>query len=350
MLKEDIVTIGNGTGQGVVLRALRKVTFLERVTSLVGVTDNGGHTGFIRQQLGIPAVGDIKTIISALSGENVWSQLIRHRFNAGELKGVSIGNLILAGLVDESKSLFHATRRLTNALDLAVKVMPISDTNGQIVAELDDNSSVTGEWEIIMRKNRDAKIVGVHHSPELEIHNEVLKAIERATYIIICPGTLWLGIGSILASPAIRDKISDSKATVIAIGNILTQPGVTDGMKMSDHKKTIERLMGREIDFYVQHDQGLPDDILAKYDEKGFKLVDLDMGKTEQGLIYGDFVSREFIRTVERVLYNADRGYPHALRHSPEMLSQVFMRVSESTVRTQIAGDPGTERYEIKDF
>ena len=124
MKYHDLVTIGNGTGSGVLLRALRKIADLDRVTALVGVTDNGGHSGALRIALGMPSPGDVKTVISALTGENVWGQLFRHRFSESRLKGVSLGNLILAALVDEGGSLFHATRRLTHALEIPAHAQP----------------------------------------------------------------------------------------------------------------------------------------------------------------------------------------------------------------------------------
>lgn len=350
MKYKDIVTIGNGTGQGVVLRALRKITELDRVTALVGVTDNGGHTGALRRELEVPAMGDVKTVISALTGETLWGQLFRHRFSRGRLKGISIGNLLLAALIEEGGSLFHGTRRIIQALDLKVNVFPISDTSAQIVSELADGSEVRGEWETITRKNRDVRIVGVHHEPELVIHHEVIKAIDDAAWIIICPGTLWLGIGSILVAPEINAHISQSKATVITIGNILTQPGVTDGLTMKGHRVQLEKILGRPIDYYIQHDRPLPENILKMYKSKGFRTVVNDFDESEQGLTLGDFVSREFLSSVDRVHYDPSRGFPHALRHSPSMLARILQHIAEVTSDTQFEAKVREDRYEIKDF
>ncbi|MCK4720706.1 YvcK family protein [bacterium] len=347
----DIVTIGNGTGQGVILQALRKITGLDRVTAIVGVTDNGGHTGALRIELDVPAMGDVKTVISALTGETVWGQLVRHRFRDGNLKGISIGNMILAALMDEGGSLYHATRRLSKALDLKAHIVPVSETNAQVVAELADGTEIEGEWESINRLNREAPITGIHHNPEMETNNSALKAIDEAEWIIICPGTLWLGIGSILASPGIKEMISKSDAIVLAIGNGLTQPGVTDGLTASNHLDILENMLGRKIDFYLQHDRDLPEKTLANYMEKGFRKVVDDLEDGETQVVRGDLVSQSFIRSVDRVHYDSSRGYPHAMRHDPAMLARIFIHVSEATeMKENFATKPKDERWEVKDF
>lgn len=353
MKHHDIVTIGNGTGQGVILQALRRLTDLDRVTALVGVTDNGGHSGALRRELHVPSMGDVKTVIAALAGETVWGQIIRHRFGEGRLTGVSTGNLILAALIDEGGSLYHATRRLTQALEIKAHIVPIADTDSQVVSELADGTEIVGEWESINRDNRDVPIVGVHHRPELATNSQALKAIEQAHWIVICPGTLWLGIGSILTASGVQETISASNAIVIAVGNVLTQPGVTDDMTAKDHLEAITSLLGRKVDFYLQHDQSLPDEVLERYVQKGFHPVvdDLtDTGSTQ--IVRGDLVSREFIsRRIDRIHYDSQRGFPHAMRHSPTMLARILLHVSEATpFHEDFQTKLKDERWEVKDF
>jgi uncharacterized cofD-like protein len=351
MKHQDIVTIGNGTGQGVILQALRKLTDLDRVTAIVGVTDNGGHSGSLRRELKMPSMGDVKTVISALTGETVWGQLIRHRFNAGRLTGVSIGNLLIAALMDEGGSLYHATRRLRQALELKAHIIPVFDDDAQVVSELADGTRITGEWESINRPNRHVPIVGVHHVPEPETNIHALKAIEDAHWIIICPGTLWLGTGSILAAPGIRELISESNAVVIAVGNILIQPGVTDGMTAKAHLDALENMLGRKIDFYLQHDRELPARTLQMYEDKGFRPVVDDLEDGETQIIRGDIVSPAFILEEDRVHYDKERGYPHAMRHDPSMLARIFVHVAEATpIDEHFARRPKSERWQIKDF
>src|SRR5262249_52815280 len=92
-----IITLGNGTGQATLLRGLR--AYACEVTAIVGVTDNGGHSGQLRRLLHLPQLGDTRQCLSALlDAQSVWGQLLRHRFSEGELCGLSVGNFMLAGL------------------------------------------------------------------------------------------------------------------------------------------------------------------------------------------------------------------------------------------------------------
>ncbi len=351
MKYHDIVTIGNGTGQGVILQAIRKLTTLDRVTVLVGVTDNGGHSGALRREMNIPSMGDVKTVIAALTGETVWGQLVRHRFREGRLTGVSIGNLILTSLIDDGGSLYHATRRLSQALDIKAHIIPISDDDAQVVAELADGTEIEGEWETINRENREVPITGIHHNPEMTTNPHGLSALENAGWIIICPGTLFLGIGSILAAPGVKERISAGNASVIAVGNVLTQPGVTDGMTAQDHLNTLEKMLGRKIDFYLQHDKELPDETLKIYLEKGFRPVVDDLKENGRQIVRGDLVSESFIRKVDRIHYDSERGYPHAMRHDPAMLARILLHVSEATPEDEhFSSEPVEERWEVRDF
>jgi uncharacterized cofD-like protein len=351
MKSHDIVTIGNGTGQGVILQAIRKLTDLDRVAALVGVTDNGGHSGALRRDMHVPSMGDVKTVIAALTGETVWGQIVRHRFRGGRLNGVSMGNLLLAALMDESGSLYHATHRLCQALEIKANILPISETDSQVVAELEDGSEVVGEWETINRPNREKHIVGIHHQPALETNPQALRALENANWIVICPGTLWLGIGSILAASGVKEITSKCTATIIAVGNMLNQPGVTDGLTAKDHLRIIQKLLGRNVDYYLIHDQEIPENILKIYEEKGFTMVKDDLKDNGAQVVRGDLINHTHMQSIDRVHYDESRGFPHALRHDPSMLARILLHISEAKpLAEEFASKPKVERWEVKDF
>lgn len=87
-----IVTLGNGTGQAVLLRGLR--AYACDVTAIVGVTDNGGHSGQLRRLLHLPQMGDTRQCLGALlEAQSVWGQLLHHRFSEGEL-GASVWEIL----------------------------------------------------------------------------------------------------------------------------------------------------------------------------------------------------------------------------------------------------------------
>lgn len=65
MKQLKVVLIGGGTGLSVLARGLREYPI--DITAIVTVADDGGSTGKIRDEMSIPAPGDIRNVIAALS-------------------------------------------------------------------------------------------------------------------------------------------------------------------------------------------------------------------------------------------------------------------------------------------
>lgn len=87
-----IVVVGGGTGMPVLLRGLKNLPI--DLTALVTVADDGGSTGRLRDEMEIPAPGDIRNVIAALSeAEPMLLELFQHRFAVGNgLSGHSMGD------------------------------------------------------------------------------------------------------------------------------------------------------------------------------------------------------------------------------------------------------------------
>jgi uncharacterized cofD-like protein len=238
----SIVTLGGGTGQAAVLAALKGV----RATAVVGVTDDGGHSGMLRRVLGIPQVGDLRNCLAAIApAGNPVAELLRHRFTQGSLEGTSTGNLMLAALATARGSLTLAALEVGTAAGVPVRVLPVSDASAAVCAKLADGKTVKGEWAIIGRRNL-SPIEGVFHEPALPATKGVIDALRQSAAAIICPGSLWTGIGSVLAAKGVRAALA--RTPVIYIANLMIQPGQTDGMDVAAHVAAVKRMIGREPD------------------------------------------------------------------------------------------------------
>lgn len=236
-----IVTLGGGTGQAQLLRGLAARG--ADVTAIVGVTDNGGHSGHLRKQLGIPAVGDLRGCLAALAdANNRVGRALGFRFTSGSLKGASLGNLFLAGLTLSEGSLTAAAKKLSALAGVRGKVLPVSEGLSQISARLADGKNVKGEWEIIQRKPR-TPIARLYHDPPIKATPEAIRALKSADLVVIGPGSLRTALVSVLLVRGVRTALR--KKRVVYILNILTQAGQTDGFTASDHVKEIERYLGK---------------------------------------------------------------------------------------------------------
>ena len=96
MKQLKVVLIGGGTGLSVLARGLREYPI--DITAIVTVADDGGSTGKIRDEMSIPAPGDIRNVIALSDAEPILEELFQYRFEEHQIEGHSLGNLLLAHL------------------------------------------------------------------------------------------------------------------------------------------------------------------------------------------------------------------------------------------------------------
>ena len=141
-----IVAIGGGTGLSTMLRGLKSRT--RSLTAIVTVADDGGGSGMLRQDLGMPPPGDIRHCMEALANaEPVMQQLLTYRFpeGSGNLTGQSFGNLILAALNGISDSFDQAVARMSEVLAISGRVLPVTNENVALEATFENGTRVLGE-------------------------------------------------------------------------------------------------------------------------------------------------------------------------------------------------------------
>ena len=268
-----IVAIGGGTGLSMLLRGLKEHT--SNLTAVVTVADDGGSSGALRAELGIPAVGDIRNCVVALAdAEPLMGRLLQYRFpgdgpasRAGKappadgspeevapqagLGGHAVGNLLLAALVQLQDGDFEeGVREMNRVLAVRGRVVPATGTAITLHARLDDGTEVEGQSRI-SRTNRVDRVwvepAGVRPT------DDALHAIAEAEVIVIGPGSLFTSLLPALLVPGIREAIAGSGALVVFTCNVATQPGETGGFDLADH-----------LDALGRHGAGhLPDVVLA---------------------------------------------------------------------------------------
>jgi len=308
------VTLGGGTGQGQLLRGLARRGV--ELTGLVGVTDNGGHSGHLRKLLGIPAVGDLRGCISAVSEPGPFRSALNFRFSAGELDGASLGNLLLSGLVLSEGSLSRAAAVLSSRTGASARILPVSDGSSQIAAELSDSRTITGEWEVIRREPR-TPITRLYHDPPLVATEEAIRAAKRADLVVIGPGSLRTALVSILLTKGLRETLM--KKRVAYVLNILTQAGQTDGFTAGDHVEEISRYLGRPPDFVIANSKRPPD-----WAMEGAEFVDpAGIAAIRANLL-------EPVRpadTARRARPSRFPAGPHLVRHDPTKLARAVLKL-----------------------
>ena len=324
-----IVTLGSGTGQATLLRGLREHAC--RVTAIVGVTDNGGHSGGLRRQLRIPQVGDTRQCLAALvDDQSPWARLLRHRFAGGELAGVSVGNLMLAALAAEHGSLHAAVADVRDAAGLTHRVLPVSDGDTQIGAELADGSVAVGEWQIIERRSA-SPVRRLFLQPPAAAHAAVTAAVAAADLLVLCPGSLLTGIIAVLLHGGVREALCRSRAPIVHVLNLMTQPGQTDGYTARQHLEALQPYLGRPVDAVLVNDAPLPADLLRLYEPQGGQPVVNDLSAGDACLIAADLVEHPDPDALRAYARPQAAGMPagmHLIRHDAHKMAAGIMALA----------------------
>lgn len=298
-----IVVIGGGTGLSTMLRGLKE--YSSNLTAIVTVSDDGGGSGILRQDLGILPPGDIRNCITALADtEPVMQQLLQYRFQEGMLKGQSFGNLFLAAMDGISSSFEEAVKNMSQVLAVTGRVLPVTLQDIRLCAELEDGYVICGESKIGKHHEfHKGKIHKVFLEPErVEPLKDVLEAIDEADVIVLGPGSLYTSVIPNLLVDGVAQRIKQAGAPKVYVCNVMTQPGETEGYSAYEHIRAIESHTSEGlVDFCIVNTAGIPEELREKYLADGADTVKVDMDALQNHgvkVVTGDFtsVSDKYIR------------------------------------------------------
>lgn len=285
-----LAAIGGGTGLSVLLNGLKKKF---DVAAIVTVGDNGGGSGILREDLNMLPPGDIRNCLLALSeAPDDLRKLLSYRFEDGSLKGQSLGNLIIAGMVKSEGSFEDGIQVVSNVLNLKGKVYPVTIDNMDLCAVLSDGVKVRGESEIaIFALKRKAGIKELSLINHVNISEHAKEAILNADVVTLGPGSLYTSVICNLLVDGVREALKDKK--VVYIANVMTQPEETMGYSLYNHVEEVERYLGREIDYVLANDALPKRELIEKYSFEGsmpVEVTDEDREMLDSKLITGEFL------------------------------------------------------------
>lgn len=315
-----IVTIGGGTGLSVLLRGLKRYT--SNLTAIVTVSDDGGGSGALREDMGMLPPGDIRNCVVALANtEPILEKLMQYRFKDGKLKGQSFGNLFIAALNDICGSFDEAVKEISNVLAVTGKVLPVTLEDVVLFAEMEDGTVVKGESQIpIKQQTSNQRIKKIFIKPSnCKALPEAIEEIQNADALILGPGSLYTSIIPNLLVKDISKAIQKSDAVKIYVSNIMTQQGETIGYSLGDHINAIYQHADKlTIDYAIVNNGSISEYFLEKYSTEDAAPVEIDYNVVKDmniGIIEGDFVS-------------VDKNF---LRHNYNQLSEVISQLINET-------------------
>lgn len=353
-----IVCMGGGTGLPQLLSGFKLLArqpsplphrvpgtiSLQHLTALVTAFDDGGSSGRIVETYRTLPPGDLRNCLVALADERVeplLTHFFNHRFREDEddaLAGHSAGNLLLLTL----SQVYGGDLR--KALLAIRRILPIESTllfptlsPALLCAELADGTIIRGESHIAARdvrypisqiflehravEHRALEPQGLEH-PETTAEQGfppmegVLEAIAQADLITLGPGSLYTSILPHFLVDGISEAIQASKARKVYVCNLMTETGETDGFRVSDHVRTLERQARIQVDAVVANDALVPTPMRRVYERER---LEAEFKKSVRALERAFEQGLEEPSTAHRLRFEAERAREDLTRLSIQL-------------------------------
>jgi uncharacterized cofD-like protein len=245
--------------------------------------------------------------------ETLLKDLFQYRIKGhGDLKGHSFGNLFITVMKEITGDFGRAVEESSRVLATRGTVMPVTFENMTLQAKLKNGKVITGESRIPAGNSPIDRIM--LKEKKIRPNKEVLKAILEADAIVLGPGSLYTSILPNLLIPQISETIALSRAVKIYVCNVMTQPGETDHLTVSDHVGAIlKHTAPNFIHYVIVNKEKIPTPLLARYEANGQEPVVVD----EEAVKALDV---ELVKV--NLLHQEDY-----VRHSPEKLGKAIIRL-----------------------
>ena len=323
-MSKKLVVVGGGNGNHTTLTGLKEQDCT--LNAVVTMTDSGGSSGRLRDQLGQLPPGDIRQCLMALSSDNSHGNLMRqlfdYRFNSGDgLSGHNFGNLLLTALTEVTGNTITAIDEAAQLLGIKGKVLPVTLTRSTLVAKLEDGTELAGESTIDRRMdNLHVGIDYIYLSPKAYVYPPVLEAMQQADAIILGPGDIYTSVLPNLLVEDVPEAITSSKALKIHVCNLTTKPGESDGFKASNFVKLLLEYLGtaEPLDYLLFNTSPLPERLLQRYAAEGQYPIELDL--------------EECRKVARRVVCRPVLAAGVYLHHDSQALAKSIMEIVDSPV------------------
>lgn len=316
----NVVAIGGGNGLSALLYGLKAYVgsslqpSIGRLSAIVAVSDDGGSSGRLRDELQMPPPGDIRNCMVALGEDSLLlSRLFQHRFRGnGELGGHSFGNLFLAALSEITGDFAEAVRLSSEILASKGHIYPATMADVRLAAILDEGTIVRGETNI---GRVGPRIRRLYLEPEdCQPMPEALDAIREADIITIGPGSLFTSLLPPLLVNGVGDAIARADAVKVFICNLMTQPGETDGLNSRRHVEIVSEYLPQvKFDLIIVNNQPITAAQAAKYRAEGAEQIGIHGSIADSDIDGARIVYAKLLREDEKV------------RHDPALLARTVL-------------------------
>lgn len=267
--KKKIVVIGGGTGTFVALSGLKK--YPVDLTAIITMMDSGGSSGRLRDELGVLPPGDVRKCLVALAkSPKLLRDMFNYRFEEGDLKGHTFGNIFLSTFAKTTGSMKKAIEEVGKILRIQGRVVPVTYAKSDLCVELEDGRIIEGETHIdeVEKREKRARIKQAFLKPSARANPDAIDAIKNADAVIIGPGDLYTSIIPNILVNGIAAAIKKSKGKKIYVLNLMTKYGQTTHHTAKNHIEDLEKYIGKNVlDFVLVNKKTPKREALAWYED-----------------------------------------------------------------------------------
>lgn len=321
---KNIVTIGGGTGSYTVLMGLKELKDVS-LFALVSMSDNGGSTGVLRDELGVLPPGDVRQCLVALSEHSdIVRKLMNYRFSEGSLTGHSFGNILLAALEKVTGNFTSGVEVASDILNVKGKVIPITNEKAELSALLSNGTLVEGQVGVDGANFSELGLDKIFYKNNVELSENAVDAISNADFIIVGPGNYYSSVVPNLIVNNFKENLLKSKAKIILPVNLTNKNEHTKNWKVSDYVKNTEIYLGKKVDFILVNTESPSKEQIERYklEEGGDVLVEDDF--TDERVIREPLMSHSFFN-YDAV--DARKNTRSFIRHDSTKLAQCISKI-----------------------
>ena len=276
-----IVVIGGGEGTNTLIKGLKNYT--NNITAIVTVSDYGKAPTDSRIALNLLPYEDVKGAISSLALDSeMMEYLMNYRLKNDKLKNLSFGDIYLSAMNEIFNDKTASIENAGHILNMTGKVLPVTNDEITICAELEDGTVVKEKDKIPeVAYEKVSKINRIYINPtNCKPAPGVLEAIQEADAIVIGPGSLYTNVIPNLLVKNVAKTIRESKAFKIYVSNIMTEPGQTDNYSISEHLQAIiDHSGGKIVDYCICDTGEVVPEYVRMYNRQGSDLVEIDLSR-----------------------------------------------------------------------
>ncbi len=323
----NMVVIGGGTGSFTLLNGLKRYT--SNITALVNMSDDGGSTGILRDELGVLPPGDVRQCLVALSETQKVRDLFTYRFDGGSFDGHSFGNLFISVVEKMTDSFEQAIEVASDVLRITGRVLPITLDKIELKAKTAKGTVIKGQHKIGNMK-LDDKYPEIYLDTNVTINPKARDAIINADVVVIAPGNLYGTLAPALIVGGVGEALKKTKASVVQVVNLVTKPGQTDGFSVANYVEEIERFCasGKVVNYVIFNTDEPTKQMRDKYVRDGEYMLEFNlelMGGAHYRAVGLPLIDKTSVIKIDK---NDRIAHVRSLiRHEKDVLAREIMKI-----------------------